>query len=496
MKNLITNLKESGEDFEFYPTSLEMIEPIYNDLLEWNYCKVLDIGCGNGNFFTKFAEIGNKVIIREKFAIEKSEILISKMPADIIILGTDFWENTLIDKKVGIIFSNPPYSQFEDWAEKIILEGNCKQIYLVIPERWKNSDRIANALKLRGATASNIGSFDFLDAERAARAKVEIVKIIISTDYNSGRDPFNVWFDQNFKFEEMAKFGREEREKEIKNELEAGQNLIEILANLYSKEFEKLINNYKTICSLDLSVLKELEVSIYKIEGGLKQKIEGLKYTYWRRLFDGLGSLTNRLTEKSRQEMLDKIFNNSTIDFTISNAYAVVIWAIKNANLYFDKQLKEVYLSLTETEYVKKYKSNQRTWEQNMWRYKYSDEKGCNTHYSLDYRVITHAGIGGSFNKDIYQSILINDVNVIARNLGFDYIGDVKSFKNGNVHFRFEKEFIKAFNIEAARLFAWIKSKEEAVQEFDESCEISKEDVAKFYGRNLTLSQNCQLLLD
>lgn len=491
MKNLIENLKQNDQDFEFYPTTKPMIELIYKDLICLNAASysILDIGCGNGNFFTKFAEIGDKVQINKKFAIEKSEILISNMPADVIIVGTDFWQNTLIDKEVDVVFSNPPYSEYEEWAEKIILEANCKKIYLVIPERCKNSDRIANALKLRNAIAESLGSFDFLDAERAARAKVEVLKIRI-IEYKDSKDPFNVWFNQNFQFEKAAEFGHKERDEAIKNELEAGQNLIEILANLYSKEFEKLIRNYQAICSLDASILKEISVDTYKIKNGLQEKIKGLKYTYWKRLFDGLGSLTNKLTSKSRKRMLDKIFDNSTIDFTASNAYAVVIWAIKNANLYFSEQLKEVYRDLTETDCVKKYKSNKRTWEKDSWKYKKE-----NTHYSLDYRVITYAGICGGWGKTDYQQILINDVNVIARNLGFDYIGDVKTFKNGNIHFRFEKEFIKAFNIEAARLFGWIKSPEEAAEEFHDDCRVTEEEAKKYFKRNFLLTGNPKQLL-
>jgi hypothetical protein len=50
------------------------------------------------------------------------------------------------------------------------------------------------------------------------------------------------------------------------------------------------------------------------------------------------------------------------------------------------------------------------------------------------------------------QEIYLNDGSVL-----FEY----KFFKNGNMHIKFNKEFSKAFNVEASRLLGWIKSKED-----------------------------------
>ena len=63
-------------------------------------------------------------------------ILSEQLPDDVILLGTDFNQQTVIDKKVDFIFCNPPYSEYDEWAEKIILQGNCNAIALVIPARW------------------------------------------------------------------------------------------------------------------------------------------------------------------------------------------------------------------------------------------------------------------------------------------------------------------------------------------------------------------------
>lgn len=109
---------------------------------------ILDIGCGNGGFFEKLDKTdffksdsyGQKNFNSKlhkhytKYGIEKSMILAEQLPDSVILLGSDFNTNTLIDKKVDCIFCNPPYSEYELWAEKIILEGNAEKIVLVIPQ--------------------------------------------------------------------------------------------------------------------------------------------------------------------------------------------------------------------------------------------------------------------------------------------------------------------------------------------------------------------------
>ena len=61
MRDLINQLEDNNQSWEFYPTTKEIIQVIYNDLGKktryGKYYSVLDIGCGNGNFFNKFQEI-------------------------------------------------------------------------------------------------------------------------------------------------------------------------------------------------------------------------------------------------------------------------------------------------------------------------------------------------------------------------------------------------------------------------------------------------------
>ena len=237
INQLINELKENDQDFEFYPTTKEMIEAIYkySDGGEW-----LDIGAGTCNFRKYYNEIGKEHqqiynakyeafrnsykhnndkfdyslepkdhergrFIGKYYVIEKSKILLEKMDRDVICLGTDFNATMLLDKPVNNIFCNPPYSEYEQWTERLIYEANTKRIFLVIPERWKDSEKIQTAIKKTKSFVTSLGSFDFLHAERQARAKVEVIKITKENaeryrdlkEYNE--TAFDRWFDDTFK---------------------------------------------------------------------------------------------------------------------------------------------------------------------------------------------------------------------------------------------------------------------------------------------------------
>ena len=64
-----------------------------------------------------------------------------------------------------------------------------------------------------------------------------------------------------------------------------------------------------------------------------------------------------------------------------------------------------------------------------------------------------------------------------------DIFMEVKAFKNGNIHCKFNTDFMKALNIEAARLNKWIKSPKDASEEFD----ITEEEAKEVFGCNFTI---------
>jgi hypothetical protein len=527
MRNLIETLKEAGQDQEFYPTTNEIIFALAGKLGNpYGKLSLLEVGAGNGKVFKKLEEFNTNLKLN-KYAIEQSEILIAQLPSDVVILGTDFWNQSLIDKEVDIIFSNPPYSQFVEWSEKLIREAFAKKIYLVIPSRWQDSLEISEAIKGRNGAALVVGSFDFLNSEdRQARAKVDLVEIILreeGSNYNTKPvDPFDSWFNSEFKIKASSKTTYDfetEKRKELKNQIEVAENLVQTLTTLYEKELGKLLSNYRKLSELDESLLKELGITLDIAKSGLKSKIKGLKNLYWRELFNKLDKITSRLATKQKNILLEKMLSQTSVDFNESNIFAIVVWVMKNANQYYDEQLTELYERMTEEKNVINYKSNKKTLEKDGWRYTKKDF----SHYTLDYRIILeYWSCWEGYSERYLGKVpceLIADIVAVANNLGFptkwdgnkyqtagtpfnlesngETLAEIKIFKNNNVHIKFNQSFIKALNIEAARLNKWIRSPEEAAQEFGGSSKVSKNEAEKFFKKNfLHLTNNPQLLLN
>jgi hypothetical protein len=538
MNELLASVKQNNEDFEWYPTKEEMLIPIYIDIISNRVrdggFSLLDIGAGDGRIFTLLESINKKTPLYEqwdikriqesfhikKYAIEKSKILISAMDKDVVIVGTDFTQQSLIDKKVDYIFCNPPYSEYVDWSCKILKEANCETIYMIIPKRWKDNDLLTKIIDKRKITTTILGSYNFLNAERQARAVVDVVKFELGYYKNNS---FDIWFDEHFKINasqsDTSGYYKEKSKKENLNQLVDTNNFIFSIVELYNVDLQKLLSNYKAVESLDASILNELGVNIEGLKEGLKSKITGLKTTYWKIIFERFDKIRERLTSKSAEKLFKKLSDNVNIDITEDNIYSIVIWVLKNSNSYFDEQLLEVYLDLTDKDNIINYKSNKRVVTDD-WRFcrrEYS-------HYTLDYRIVVSSWntFGGydyekihGLNKNAYDKIV--DVCVIAKNLGFDidlkqldlitwkrgisysikYNNDsvfteIRVYKNGNIHFKFDVKFMKKLNIEASRLNGWIKSAKEATEEFD----VTEDEAQTMFGGNLQIDvKNTKLLI-
>jgi hypothetical protein len=133
---------------------------------------------------------------------------------------------------------------------------------------------------------------------------------------------------------------------------------------------------------------------------------------------------------------------------------------------------------------------------------------GINKHYTLDKRIV-FSGYCDGYKKDyVKDDNILQDLITIANNLGFkfrwsnetiylradkskneiylsptskdgklhdkDLFLEYRCFKNGNIHLRLNQEFMKAFNIEVARLKGWIHNKEDIVNEFDSELGIKR----------------------
>jgi hypothetical protein len=477
MNAIIEKLKQNNEDYEFYPTTKEIINALYWDIkshkknswygdiedtdeYEYQHISLLDIGSGNCKVYNTLKEISeenyinsdkypsgkhrsdhkkssNQMKISSYYVIEKSQILIDNMPSEAIIVGTDFHENTLIDKKSDIVFCNPPYSEYAVWMERIIKEANATYLYFVVPQRWGNNRAIADALKLRKAKVKIVGNFDFLNAEdRKARAKVSLVKVDlrgkVKRDYDDNGaiiDPFDLWFSETFKIqadkEETSSYQKERENKKkhqekVENALVNAHDLVGVLVALYNKDIEKLIYNYQKVSELDSDILKELNVDIENLLKAFKSKISGLKNLYWQEIFNNLSEITSRLTSSTRSRLLGKLASNTNIDFTPSNIRSVVIWVIKNANKYLNDQLIEMYDALTREDSIKLYKSNAH-FQKDSWRYIKEDKEAIK--YALDYRIVYYS-YRDYMDKDGFiskkQTQLLRDIVVVAKNLGFE----------------------------------------------------------------------------
>jgi hypothetical protein len=533
---LLESLKATDQDYEWYPTTARMVDEVIEDVRrqfvagrEWRrrdeaeVSSVLDIGAGDGRVLVQFQQAFRGA---ELFSIEKSALLRQAQPEAIAPVGTDVFEQDLMSLPAQVVFCNPPYSEYEEWVIRIVSSAMAETIYLVIPQRWEANQPIAEALSRRHASATVIARDDFHDAERQARAIVHIVRVELpKTGYHGTRgyqDPFELWFDEHVKtFDEAQPIRESEQEERTMARLRTMTSIGD-LVDAYDEDFARMQQNYETLFRLDQAILKEVGVNKTGVRDGLKQRMIGLKTVYWNSLFEQLDALTARLSTKTRNRFKERVAKQTSVAFTYANAYAVVLWAIKFANRYFDEQLVDLFRELSTRDGVTNYKSNTKTWESDGWRYNATDH----SHYALDYRVIlpNHAAIfsgnwgeydyPGHLHKTAHE--LIDDVIAVFGNLGFttkdrpsrqrvwlsnvtqvfagvdgDALFDVKAFKKGTLHFRFRPQAIKALNIEAGRLLGWLRTAKEAA--IETGC--SEEDAVRFFGANQLLTPSAVRLL-
>lgn len=532
---ILNSVIAAGEDFEWYPTTGRMIDVVKRHMGQ-RFDSVMDIGAGDGRMLVRLAD-GAECQSQDNFrnaqkgkpalySIEKSTVLMQAQPEGITPVGTEFYEQNLACLPVDYIFCNPPYSDFETWAAIIIESGYAQRAFLVIPTRWKDSDKIKHALEKRKARSRVIHTDHFADADRQARAVVDIVEVSFprnDRDHNPA-DPFDNWFNQN-----VGTFDEEKQEAEpvdVAGELTRKNRLDSIgeMVRAYDEEYGIMEKNYRAIFQLDRAILHELGVSKDAVREGIKKRMAGLKTKYWRLLFERLDAITSRLSTKTKAEFLEKLTARASIAFTGTNAYAVVIWSIKNANKYFDAQLIQLYRDLSTFEGVMNYKSNVKTWGKDSWRYFHPDDAAQSpTHYALDYRIVVskfNAITGESYRyRDaggLAQTCheIIDDIIAVLHNLGFCLaprpekkaagesstpeprntipsrerkwtagqreefetaggvvLFEVKGHINGNLHLRFRPQAIKALNVEAGRLMGWIRRREDVVTELGYTAE-------------------------
>ena len=525
MQKLINILKDASEDFEFYPTTGEIIEAVCADLSAaknshdevrfargkeamYNaadsyrqspyrmfasvigYCgfnrekegelkTFLDIGAGNGGVFDKIENAAHAFGIETKMAVEKSDVLADLMVAEqnIAVVGRDFFNTNLFAIKADVTFSNPPYSIYEPWVCKILKESTSKVIYLVIPERWENNDPIRKAVEANNWSTEVIGEFDFADGERAARAKVHLIRVVHAD--NTIKDPFEVFIEENIgKFEknEEPDFS-DDQDPKFNEVLYGGRDGVESLVNAYNAEMNAKLEAFREIAKIDMNLLEQIGVNRESVLASIKGLVTGLKTKYWDVAMNNLGSLTSRLTYKNREAILQNISWIKNMDFNEGNIRTLVIWVINHYQEYTEGEIRDLFKKLVCEKSANAYKSNKR-WcsDEYGWRYNQKlPEK-----IALDYRFVAPGlsyGFLSQYNYGVRRDNVIIDILIIAGKLGFDvpdwvalmqdkealtdckhtvyYANSNKVFmtyrvyKNQNMHFQFDPKFMQRFNIEA-----------------------------------------------
>jgi Domain of unknown function (DUF4942) len=522
VSSLVSRLKESDEDFEFYPTTPEILDCVlkhaFDDDVSWDRrrrsrsrsdSRVLDVGAGHGAFLRAWQQ---KDAHSEMLAIERSTILMGELVKIAKVIGTDFHQQSFVNKTVDVVFCNPPYSEYSLWTSRLISECPCADMYFVIPRRWTNDRQIRAAIAASVATVTTLGSFDFIDAERSARAVVDVIHVRAKIEKDS---LFETFFKQRFPHLQESMENSQAKRKEENQEQRAGlvqrDGLIGALVTLYDLELARIQSNYDKAASIDGAVLGELGLSIDAIITTLKEKLDTLKNTYWSELFDNLSTVTDRLTCKNRNAMLNTIGGFKAVDFSKENIYAVILWICEHANNYVDSQILAVFDQMLSAANIVNYKSNARVYGKGDWRYRQAPEDM--SHVSLDFRIVLESSMGlskdycGNARMSRYGDEFIGDLLTVASLLGFSnntddtrtswcpgkpqlfmtYEGkdlfEVKAFLNGNLHLRLAQDFALALNVAVGKLRGWLRSAQETVSEFGPEAE-------QHFHKRYTITQN------
>jgi hypothetical protein len=542
MNKKIKILKAANEDLEWYPTTPEIMDTMKKDL--WGYLKkhkndypaewrkhkeavridteydsisqnkthesldissFLDIGAGDGRVLD-FIEADKKYGI--EIAKAQADDLIRR---GVFLVGRNYWDVSLIEQQYGLIYSNPPFSVFERWVNKILTECNFCLLYLVMPVRWKNQEEITK--ELERYETSVVGEFDFSNADREARGKVNLVRVNAKwIKHKAEKHSFQETIEHAFERwvrEYIADFEEKpEREWEAEHDeaLILKKTPIDQLVDNYETEKANLGAAFKAIGKLPPEIIKLLGQDKKSMLEIIRKSIEGLKSKYWRSAFDKLEPVQKRMTKKTKDGIFEKIGEFRTLDFNADNIYSIIIWIINNCNIGIPCQIVEVFDHMTSKEYIEGYKSN-RHWAKSDWRntmpeWKY-EKLPPRWKLGLDYRIVV-----STYWSSYDRYSVIDDFIIICRNLGFPIAAscqpryDLHSTEqkfyteddelaftmryytgNKNAHLKINKKLLMKFNIEVAKIRKWMSDPGDVVEEFN----ISEEEASKLWNSGLAL---------
>lgn len=302
----------------------------------------------------------------------------------------------------------------------------------------------------------------------------------------------------------------------------------ETLADCFAKEHNRIVESYLKITSIDFDLLATLQVEVRNIKDSLKQKIKQNYIRHWKLLFERYTPLTAKLTSRSKDSLVDYVLKKE-IPLTTANLQMVTVYAINNTNRLIKAQALDLYFTWANAnkENRRPYKSNTKLFVENQFRRAMPNFFQAKTAFSeqefnerlhnfsphaLEYRIVTthyfmrdwqaNNDLHSYSNKDAYNTL--NDLLIVMSTFGYRHTTELgypvsclqnsicdfgkryteygltpdgekcklfefKFFKNGNVHFFVNKQFMVDFMVFIGKELGWLhgKNPQEMADELD-----------------------------
>lgn len=501
---IVEHLKDQNMDYEFYPTTDEIIQVIKSKLPSYPG-SILDVGAGDGRTLLKLCDTEGA---RDwtKYAIEKNPMLRALISNDIMLVGQDFYENTLWDKDIDVIFCNPPYSEYNEWMFKIISEANAKQIFLVVPKRWTERLNLQSIIIDRGYSVESLGQYSFKEAERAARCTVDVVMLTKNQDWKM-QDFFDLELKKQFnipKKDSNTYRNSEKNERQFKSSVNnhqvvCGGDYVKAIVELYTQEQSRINNTLTALSQIDGELFAELDINLEKIKTLIVTKLSQLHTKYWQEVISKFNVIASRLTSRNSKFLFSNI-QKISLCFNEANIHSIAEWVIKTASEKIETQAVEFYNSLITSSNVTLYKSNHRVFVENQFEMK--------TPSKLNYQIVVSKF--NALRKPQYSwdddgileheaFIFLSDLIVVANSLGYTIdnynlhrlnnskkwvsgkieefhctrnkeqilLFRVRVFYNGNIHIKMDKGFNHKLNVLKGKHEGWLNSVDDVMNEFD-----------------------------
>ncbi|MGR5555788.1 DUF4942 domain-containing protein [Vibrio fortis] len=450
---IVKEIANSSEDYEFYPTTTEIIDTLVSDLDKHfsSANSFLDIGAGDGRVlsailkskkpshlsseFSKSLFFGDYHTSRkplELMAIEKSRKLIGVLPAEIFPVANDFFNTTLMSIDATVTFSNPPYSIYVQWVMKVLSETRSKAVYLVIPISWKDNKHIADKIDERNATVTELGRFSFKDAERKAKVETSLLRIELPYDDDNKNQPLHKWVKENILYSET--FDQTNEKQPIssllssqcsgKGALVNGSDYVSSLLELYQQQSTRLLEDFKAVNSLSKAAIDALNLNVINVSRRMNDAINNLKQEFWHELFSRLDSIYLNLPSSIVHGFKSLLMKRTVADFSEENIRNLLSWIHNTINMFDSEMFEDVIGGFMNGVNTQRYKSNKSTFIDANWRYKANKNK--NTQYMLQTKrvVYSETTLSQGINEDgkLLSSLhnVIQDMLVIANNRGYD----------------------------------------------------------------------------